>query len=277
MELLEKKYLDYLGLVKILNLLKNTHYTKKEVDTLLKSSGGSGSGSDSGESYDDTELRQWVKNNYIEKGDDSDSLIQANGNLRDIFDSDSFANIGVGTEIPTVRTIKQELTNYLKNGDINLDGYEKTSDLLDKLTNLKSEILGGAGEDYDTLKEIEEWIKEHEDLYQVLISTVSQKATKEEIKDMATQTYVNGELEKVIEELNKKCNVVVCDNQYEFDQILTKSNNTIYLIKGDQDQWFSKEDGNELYDFYGELRERVAHLERLNGITDYDNGDEGNE
>lgn len=75
---------------------------------------------------------------------------------------------------------------------------------------------------------------------------------------------------KLVEEINKKCNIVVCDNQYEFDQILTKDNNTIYLIKGDQDQWFSKEDGDELYDFYGELRERVAHLERLNGISDYD-------
>ena len=65
----------------------------------------------------------------------------------------------------------------------------------------------------------------------------------------------------------KGLGIVVCDNQYEFDQILTKDNNTIYLIKGDQDQWFSKEDGNELYDFYGELRERVAHLERLNGLN----------
>lgn len=273
MELAEKNFLDKDGLIKIVELLKSIYYNKKEVDTLLKGSGGSGSG----DSYDDTELRQWVKNNYIEKGDNSESLIQADGDLRDIFDSDSFATSGVGTEIPTVRSIKQELANYLKNGDINLDEYEKTSDLLDKLTNLKSEILGGAGEDYDTLKEIEEWVKEHEDLYQALISTVSQKATKEEIKDMATQTYVNGELEKVIEELNKKCNVVVCDNQYEFDQILTKDNNTIYLIKGDQDQWFSKEDGDELYDFYGELRERVAQLERLNGITDNENGGETDE
>ena len=268
MESIYKNYLDKLGLIKLLNLLKITHYTKKEVDTLLKGLGGSGG---SGESYDDTELRQWIKNNYIEKGDDSESLIQADGDFRNIFDGDSFADSGVGTEIPTVRSIKQELTNYLKNGDINLDDYEKTSDLLDKLTNLKSEILGGAGEDYDTLKEIEEWVKEHEDLYQALISTVSQKATKEEIKDMATQTYVNEEFEKIAEELDKKCTVVVCDNQYEFDSILTKDNNTIYLIKGDQDQWFSKEDGDELYDFYGELLERVVHLERLNGITDYNN------
>lgn len=85
---------------------------------------------------------------------------------------------------------------------------------------------------------------------------------------------VSEEFEKLTEEINKKCNVVVCDNQYEFDQILTKDNNTIYLIKGDQDQWFSKEDGDELYDFYGELSERVKHLERLNGITDYSDNTE---
>lgn len=274
MELLPKKYLDSDGLVTVIKLLKSIYYNKQEVDNLVKGSGGS----DSDNSYDDTELKQWIKNNYIEKGDDSEFLVQDDGNLRGIFDSDSLSSSGVGTEIPTVRSIKQELVNYLKNGDIDLGEYEKTSDLLGKLTNLKSEILGGAGEDYDTLKKIEEWVSEHEDLYQALISTISQKATKEEIKDMATQTYVNGELEKVIEEINKKCNVVVCDNQYEFDQILTKDNNTIYLIKGDQDTWFSKEDGDELYDFYGELRERVSHLERLNGITDYSNdGNNGDE
>ena len=95
--------------------------------------------------------------------------------------------------------------------------------------------------------------------------------------DIPTVRVVKNESEKLLGEINKKCTVQVCDNQYEFDQILTKDNNTIYLIKGDQDQWFSKEDGDELYDFYGELRERVRHLERLNGITDYENEVEVNE
>ena len=160
--------------------------------------------------------------------------------------------------------------NYIAKGEIDITGFIKTSEVESKLSELKSEILGGAGEDYDTLKKIEEWVAEHEDLYSGLISAIAEKASKDEIKDMATITYVDGEVETLTEELNKKANVVVCDNQYEFDQIKTKDNNTIYLIKGDQDQWFSKEDGDELYDFYGELRERVAHLERLNGITDYE-------
>lgn len=158
---------------------------------------------------------------------------------------------------------------YLKEHQ-DISGLATKEEVNKDLTNLKSEILGGAGEDYDTLKEIEEWINAHEDVYEGLIATLGTKATKDEISDMATKTFVGGEVDKLTEELNKKCNVVVCDNQYEFDQILTKDNNTIYLIKGDQDQWFSKEDGDELYDFYGELRERVSQLERLHGIVDYD-------
>lgn len=206
----EKKFLDKNGLIKLITLIRSSFYTTEEVDELLKKINNGGGGNGEGTSYDDSELRQWVQTNFIEKG------------------------------------------------DINLGDYEKTSDLLIKLTNLKTEINGGASENCDTFKEVE-------DLYTGLVSTVSEKAT---------QTYVKGEFEKLVEELSKKCNVVVCDNQYEFDQILTKDNNTIYLIKGDQDTWFSKEDGDELYDFYGELRERVSHLERLNGITDYNNDDD---
>lgn len=91
------------------------------------------------------------------------------------------------------------------------------------------------------------------------------------LRELVTIIKTKADTESILDELGKKCNVVVCENQYEFDRILTKDNSTIYLIKGDQDQWFSKEDGDELYDFYGQLRERVAHLERLNGITEYSN------
>lgn len=103
---------------------------------------------------------------------------------------------------------------------------------------------------------------------------------KKYLDDGGTNTLISlihNEVQGLHSKINSKCSVVICDNQYEFDQILTKDNNTIYLIKGDQDQWFSKEDGDELYDFYGELRERVAHLERLNGIADYSDQAEINE
>lgn len=137
-------------------------------------------------------------------------------------------------------------------GNIDLSDYVKNSELTNKLTNLKSEILGGAGEDYDTLKEIEEWVLEHQDIYQALVSTVSQKSTKEELQTVETN---------VLDELGKKSNVHVCDNQYEFDNILTKDNNTIYLIKGDQDVWAAKEYVDELYDLMVELRGRITVLE----------------
>lgn len=221
MNLATKKFLDEDGLIKLITLIKSAFYTTEEVDELLKKINNGGGGNGDGTSYDDTELRQWVQTNFLEKG------------------------------------------------DLDLKDYEKTADLLIKLANLKTELTDGASEDCDTFKKVE-------DLYAALTSTVSEKATKEDIEDMATKTYVDEENEKVIEELKKKCNVVVCDNQYEFDQILTKDNNTIYLIKGDQDTWFSKEDGDELYDFYGELRERVSHLERLNGITTEYNNEENN-
>lgn len=63
------------------------------------------------------------------------------------------------------------------------------------------------------------------------------------------------------EYIDKKCNVVVCDNQYEFDQILTKDNNTIYLIKGDQDVWAAKDYVDELFDMMVDLRSRITKLE----------------
>ena len=64
--------------------------------------------------------------------------------------------------------------------------------------------------------------------------------------------------------IDKKCNIVVCDNQYEFDQILTKDNNTIYLIKGDQDVWAAKDYVDELWDLVAELRNRLNNIEGIN-------------
>lgn len=215
---------------------KEDYYTKTEVDDKLKDINISGG------TGGDVDLKGYAKESWVkEQGYVTQTWVEGQKYLKEHQDISGLAS-------------KEEVSEDLKN--------------------LKSEILGGAGEDYDTLKEIEEWINEHEDVYEGLIATLGTKATKEEIADMATKTFVGGEVDKLTEELNKKCNVVVCDNQYEFDQILTKDNNTIYLIKGDQDQWFSKEDGDELYDFYGDLRERVSHLERLVGLNVDDPQDE---
>lgn len=176
MSLMTKKFLDEQGLLKLLTLIKSTYYTTKEVDELLKKINVGG---DNGSSYDDTELKQWIKTNFLEKS------------------------------------------------EINIDEYEKTSDLLIKLTDIKSEF-------------------------------------KEDIQDMATQSYVDEEDKKLIEELNKKCNVEICDTQYEFDNILTKDNNTIYLIKGDQDVWAAKDYVDDLWDVVVELRNRLNTIEGVN-------------
>ena len=260
MEKTERQFLDKDGLAVLISLLKSAHYTKDEVNSLLKSIGAGGGGTGEGGSYDDTLLRQWIETNYIKKGTNSNSLIQGDGKLRNIYDGDSLTNGGL-TDIPTLRSITNELSKYLKDGEIDLKDYEKTSDLQTKLTNLKSEILGGAGEDYDTLKEIEEWVKEHQDLYEALISTVAQKATKEEVESKADKTSVDEEFVKVTEELGKKCNIVICDSQYDFDNILTKDNNTIYLIKGDQDVWAAKDYVDELFELVVDLRSRITKLE----------------
>lgn len=59
--------------------------------------------------------------------------------------------------------------------------YATTADVESKIANVKSEIIGGAGNDYDTLKEIETWVTSHQDLYNGLISTVGTKASTEDV------------------------------------------------------------------------------------------------
>lgn len=73
-------------------------------------------------------------------------------------------------------------------------------------------------------------------------------------------------------DIDNKVNVEICDSQYDFDQILTKNNNTIYLIKGDQDVWAAKDYVDELFDMMVDLRSRVTRLESDN--YDVPNGEE---
>lgn len=59
--------------------------------------------------------------------------------------------------------------------------YAKTSEVESKIAAAKSEIIGGAGQDYDTLKEIETWVLAHQDLYSGLVTTVGQKAANSDL------------------------------------------------------------------------------------------------
>lgn len=135
----------------------------------LPRGGGDGS-TGGGDYYDDTALKQWISDNYIKKGE---------------IDLSGYAS-RVWVESQGFLTSHQDLSEYIKSSEV--EG---------KLTSLKSEILGGVGEDYDTLKEIESWITSHQDLYDGLITTISSKATKDEIADMATQTWVTSKLSEI--------------------------------------------------------------------------------
>lgn len=93
-----------------------------------------------------------------------------------------------------------------------------------ELANVKSEILGGAGQDYDTLKEIETWITEHQDLYQALVQGLATKATIEYVDEKveelegkiteletkvdeagyATEDYVDGKVEELEDKVYTK-------------------------------------------------------------------------
>lgn len=166
------------------------------------------------------------------------------------------------TKIPNVEGLDDRLTGLDERiRNMSTSGGYDDQPLKDRIETLEEKIKNvGSGGEYD-----DQPLKDR-------IESLENREDKDTIYD---DTEIRDELSNLIDEIEKKCTIVVCDNQYEFDNILTKDNNTIYLIKGDQDQWFSKEDGDELYDFYGLLLERVKELERLNGITsDRDDNDE---
>lgn len=105
--------------------------------------------------------------------------------------------------------------------DLNISQYAKTSEVDSKISNVKSEILGGAGADYDTLKEIETWIGEHGEVYEALVSTVGQKADK-------SNTYTKEEVDNAIQEAVDE--VDVTDQLGDFAK---KSDLEGYQVKGD--------------------------------------------
>ena len=89
--------------------------------------------------------------------------------------------------------IKDEMSDYLNSDefksrfaikeDIEENYYNKVkvNELLDGLCNkVKSDIIGTAKEDFDTLGEIADWIEKHPDLYNALVEQVSKKVNKDE-------------------------------------------------------------------------------------------------
>ena len=58
-------------------------------------------------------------------------------------------------------------------------------DLSEAIRNLKAEIIGGAPEIYDTLKEIADYIEQHSDFVQYIEELVQGKADKSDVDEIA--------------------------------------------------------------------------------------------
>lgn len=56
---------------------------------------------------------------------------------------------------------------------------------------LISDVISGASESFDTLKEIDEWIQEHQDLYDALVRTIAGKVDKVDGKGLSTNDLSN--------------------------------------------------------------------------------------
>lgn len=114
-------------------------------------------------------------------------------------DKDYYSKTEIDSKIDDI-DVTDQLVDYAKSADVTTeisDAIDSAKDELEtKITSIKSEILGGAGEDYDTLKEIEQWISEHQDLYEALIAaTATKEYVDDAIKDFVTDSDVDTKLE----------------------------------------------------------------------------------
>lgn len=138
----EKKFLDFTGLIKVFTTIKD--WAEK---TFLKKAD-----TNSFATKEDLDKYQ-IKGNYLTEHQSLDGYATEKW-----------------VEDKKYLTEHQSLGNYYNKSEVDT-----------RISNAKSEIIGGAGADYDTLKEIETWVKEHQELYNALISTISGKADKSEL------------------------------------------------------------------------------------------------
>lgn len=140
------------------------------------------------------------------------------------------------------------------------------SEIRGEITNIRNmlkNIEGGNGSYDDTeLRGRIEVLEEKEDKDTIYDDTeIKSRIETLEGKEDYDDSEIRGLVNLLKDAVDGKVNVEVCDSQYDFDQILTKSNNTIYLIKGDQDVWASKDYVDELFDMVVDLRSRITRLE----------------
>ena len=127
---------------------------------------------------------KFVKGTYA-KYTAGKSTYDSDGSI--FFCTDKPVLVANGQEIGLPDSVKEAIQSKISAVDAKLADYSKTTDIQSMIAQAKSDIIGGAGQDYDTLKEIETWINDHQDLYQALVQGLATKATI---------TYVDEELAK---------------------------------------------------------------------------------
>ena len=177
--------------------------------------------------------------------------------LKNINTGDSIHPI---TSVDFVENFEEKFKELNQGDEQRLQDLEKREDkdtiyddteIRNEITNIKNSLknIGGSGNGDGSYDDTE---------LRGRIETLEQKEDKDTVYD---DTEIQGQISLLKEIMDGKVNVEVCDSQFDFDAILTKSNNTIYLIKGDQDVWAAKDYVDELFELIADLRSRVTKLE----------------
>lgn len=146
----QKKYLDYAGLSKAFSLIAGKYATKEALNDLI------------------AKLGDWTD-------EDWETLAKA-----------------VKTNQTNIETIETNLTNYLLKTDATVDEDAQTVTIQDKSldikqlienakTAVKSEIINGADSQWDTLKEIGDWINTHKGEYDNLVELLDSYVKKADV------------------------------------------------------------------------------------------------
>ena len=116
-------------------------------------------------------------------------------------------NKAVNIKIPTKNSELENDSGYLTQYQ-DLTGYAKTEDVTKQVTEEISKIVAGAPEDFDTLKEMSDWISKHEDSAAAMNSNIqtnksniesleSNKVDKVTGKGLSTNDYTDADKSKL--------------------------------------------------------------------------------
>lgn len=215
----------------------------------------------------DMATQTWVKDqHYLTEHQSLEGL----ATKEDVDKSISSLNSAISYKADRVKTEGklEELDRAIKAIDVNGDiqkaiealdlpnTYETIENVKSLIATAKSEILGGAGTDYDTLKEIETWITDHQDLYQALVNGLATKATTE---------YVDGELDK---KADKQTTYTKSEVDTELEKKADKTTLDNYYTKGEVDKAIEDVDVSDQLVDYAKIAETTAVKQGDKVITD---------